>query len=129
MKRYLVERELIQNNIQVLQKKAGSAVIWAVLKGNGYGLGLLPMAETCRAAGLDHFAVTEIAEARALREGGFETEPILMLQPTADADEITALLPSVTSPLPITGIFTAFFTSAMVFKSTGGAYIWGLVLP
>ena len=29
MKRYLVERELIQNNIQVLQKKAGSAVIWA----------------------------------------------------------------------------------------------------
>ena len=37
MKRYLVERELIQNNIQVLQKKAGSAVIWAVLKGNGYG--------------------------------------------------------------------------------------------
>lgn len=93
MKRYLVERELIQNNIQVLQKKAGSAVIWAVLKGNGYGLGLLPMAETCRAAGLDHFAVTEIAEARALREGGFETEPILMLQPTADADEITALLP------------------------------------
>lgn len=26
MKRYLVERELIQNNIQVLQKKAGSAV-------------------------------------------------------------------------------------------------------
>ena len=93
MKRYLVERELIQNNIQVLQKKAGSAVIWAVLKGNGYGLGLLPMAETCRTAGLDHFAVTEIAEARALREGGFETEPILMLQPTADADEITALLP------------------------------------
>ena len=93
MKRYLVERELIQNNIQVIQKKAGSAVIWAVLKGNGYGLGLLPMAETCRAAGLDHFAVTEIAEARALREGGFETEPILMLQPTADADEITTLLP------------------------------------
>ena len=72
MKRYLVERELIQNNIQVLQKKAGSAVIWAVLKGNGYGLGLLPMAETCRAAGLDHFAVTEIAEARALREAGIE---------------------------------------------------------
>ena len=72
MKRYLVERELIQNNIQVLQKKAGSAVIWAVLKGNGYGLGLLPMAETCRAAGLDHFAVTEIAEARALREGGLK---------------------------------------------------------
>ena len=94
MKRYLVERELIQNNIQVLQKKAGSAVIWAVLKGNGYGLGLLPIAETCRAAGLDHFAVTEIADARALREGGFETEPILMLQPTADADEITALLPA-----------------------------------
>ena len=93
MKRYLVERELIQNNIQVLQKKAGSAMIWAVLKGNGYGLGLLPMAEVCREAGLGHFAVTEVSEAKALREGGFETEPILMLQPTADADEITQLLP------------------------------------
>lgn len=92
MKRYLVERELIQNNIQVLQKKAGSAVIWAVLRATAMGSVCADGGDR-RAAGLRHFAVTEIAEARALREGGFETEPILMLQPTADADEIAALLP------------------------------------
>ena len=67
MKRYLVERELIQNNIQVLQKKAGSAVIWAVLKGNGYGLGLLPMAETCRGRSRSLFGDGDSRGPRAAR--------------------------------------------------------------
>ena len=71
MKRYLVERELIQNNIQVLQKKAGSAVIWAVLKGNGYGLGLIELARILRDDGISRFAVTEPSDALRLRGAGF----------------------------------------------------------
>ena len=92
MKAYIVETAAVRANLENLKKRAGETPIWAVLKGNGYGLGLLPMAELCRDAGLSRFAVTEIAEARALRENGFEKEQILMLQPTANSDEIYQLM-------------------------------------
>lgn len=92
MKAYYVESANLRQNIETLKLKAADSVFWAVLKGNGYGVGLLPMANLCREGGIDHFAVTEIHEVRLLRENGFEKEPILMLTPTADADEVRALL-------------------------------------
>ena len=45
MKAYYVESGDIRKNLENLKKRAGDAPIWAVLKGNGYGLGLLPMAQ------------------------------------------------------------------------------------
>ena len=44
MKAYVVDSAAVRGNLQALQARAGSAVLWAVLKGDGYGLGLLPMA-------------------------------------------------------------------------------------
>ena len=92
MKAYVVDSAAVRGNLQALQARAGSAVFWAVLKGDGYGLGLLPMAAICREAGVDHFAVTEVQEVRALRENGFSDAQILMLRPTAEQDELTQLL-------------------------------------
>lgn len=92
MKAYVVDSAAVRGNLQALQARAGSAVLWAVLKGDGYGLGLLPMAAICREAGVDHFAVTEVQEVRALRESGFSDAQILMLRPTAEQDELTQLL-------------------------------------
>ena len=92
MKAYVVDSAAVRGNLQALQARAGSAVFWAVLKGDGYGLGLLPMAAICREAGVDHFAVTEVQEVRALRENGFSDVQILMLRPTAEQDELTQLL-------------------------------------
>ena len=43
MKAYVVDSAAVRSNLQLLQTRAGSAVLWAVLKGDGYGLGLLPM--------------------------------------------------------------------------------------
>ena len=57
MKAYVVDSAAVRSNLQQLQTRAGSAVLWAVLKGDGYGLGLLPMAAICREAGVTHFAV------------------------------------------------------------------------
>ena len=54
MKAYVVDSAAVRGNLQALQARAGSAVFWAVLKGDGYGLGLLPMAAICREAGVDH---------------------------------------------------------------------------
>ena len=71
MKAYVVDSAAVRSNLQLLQTRAGSAVLWAVLKGDGYGLGLLPMAAICREAGVTHFAVTEVSEVSRLRAGGF----------------------------------------------------------
>ena len=40
MKRYLVESAAIRQNLETLKKRAGKARLFAVVKGNGYGLGL-----------------------------------------------------------------------------------------
>ncbi len=42
MKAYVVEREALIHNINALRAFAGNVPIWAVLKGNGYGIGLVP---------------------------------------------------------------------------------------
>ena len=44
MKRYLVESAAIRQNLETLKKRAGKARLFAVVKGNGYGLGLVPLA-------------------------------------------------------------------------------------
>ena len=92
MKAYVVDSAAVRSNLQILKDRAGSAVLWAVLKGDGYGLGLVQMAAICREAGVTHFAVTEVSEVSRLRAGGFQDCDILMLRPTADAGELTQLL-------------------------------------
>ena len=43
MKAYVVDSAAVRSNLQILKERAGSAVLWAVLKGDGYGLGLVQM--------------------------------------------------------------------------------------
>ena len=73
----MVEKEALSHNIELLQKMANGVPIWAVLKGNGYGIGVLPLARHLAEAGIDHFCVTEVREAELLRENGFEDDSIL----------------------------------------------------
>ena len=91
MKRYLVESAAIRQNLETLKKRAGKARLFAVVKGNGYGLGLVPLAAICRDAGVDTFCVTEVSDAKQLRGAGF-TQQILMIRPTCDVDEVHQLL-------------------------------------
>ena len=91
MKAYVVEKDALTRNIRALRAAAGTAVIWAVLKGNGYGIGIVPFSRILRESGVDHFAVTELKEAETLRES-WPDAPILMMRSTADPAEIKALL-------------------------------------
>lgn len=91
MKAYIVERDALVQNIQSIRRHAASVPIWAVLKGNGYGIGLAPFARLLHENGIDRFAVTEIQEAETLREL-FPDAPILMLRSTANPTEIRELL-------------------------------------
>ena len=91
MKAYVVEKDALVQNIQAIRRFAGSTPIWGVLKGNGYGIGLVPFARLLYDNGIDRFAVTEIKEAELLREN-FPDAPVLMLRSTADPTEINELL-------------------------------------
>lgn len=91
MKAYIVEREALIHNIQAIVGAAGGTPVWGVLKGNGYGIGVLPFARLLWDNGVERFAVTELREAELLRDA-FPEAPILMLRETADPAEINALL-------------------------------------
>ncbi len=91
MSSYIVEREALVQNIRALRARAGKAQIWAVLKGDGYGLGALPLARILREEGIDRFCVTQLREAALLRENGFNSAEILMLRATCEETELYAL--------------------------------------
>lgn len=92
MKAYIVDKAALEQNIRLLNEKAADTVIWGVVKGDGYGLGCANMARILQENGVDHFAVTEIREVRALREEGFEENPILMMEGTCNPEQINELL-------------------------------------
>ena len=92
MHRYLVDASPLKNNVHTLRKRAGERTFWAVIKGDGYGLGLAPMAKLLADCGVDHFAVTEPADVQSLRAAGLTDAKILVLRPTTDRDEVSQLL-------------------------------------
>lgn len=92
MNTYVVETEHLVHNITALKKRAGSVPIWAVVKGNGYGLGILPLARLLRAQGITRFCITEVEEARLLRENGFPDVTILMLRSLTDPEALEQLI-------------------------------------
>lgn len=92
MSAYVVSREDLSHNIEYLKKQARGVPIWAVIKGNGYGIGALPLAELLSEHGIDRFCVTEVREAALLRENGFSDAKILMLRSLNDEETIDRLL-------------------------------------
>ena len=92
MKRMIVESAAIKNNIDVVKKAAAGRPIFGVLKGEGYGLGLLELAGILREEGISAFAVTEPGDALRLREAGYIDEEILVLRSTAIEDEVEKIV-------------------------------------
>ena len=91
MKRYMVDKSALEHNIRLLLEKAKGKTLWGVIKGDGYGLGVVEMARVLAAHGIDHFAVTDLCEVRALRADGFDN-PILMMEGTCNEQEVNELL-------------------------------------
>ncbi len=72
-------------------RRRTDAHIMAVLKNNGYGLGLCEYAGVLSAMGVDRFAVANASEALALRRAGTDGE-ILVLAPVLDAGLLRELI-------------------------------------
>lgn len=67
----------VRNNVRRMKAITGRGVI-AVIKGNGYGHGLVEMGRAVSQAGADYLAVARIEEALPLRQAGITT-PVLVL--------------------------------------------------
>ena len=92
MRKLVIDKSAVKHNLTVIKDRAKGAVIYGVLSGDAGGAGIAQMAGLLRAEGIGRFAVSEVSEARALREAGFVDEEILMLRATTDREELERLV-------------------------------------
>jgi alanine racemase len=72
-------------NLKLLKERAKTAKVWAVLKANAYGHGLVRAARTLKLA--DGFAVLDLNDAVRLRDAGVR-RPILLLEGVFEARDL-----------------------------------------
>lgn len=90
MPTFVIDSAALSRNMEKLRRFTSAQII-AVVKGNGYGLGLVSYARFLTAQGVALLAVSTVEEAAALRDAGITAE-VLMLSSTALPEEIAALL-------------------------------------
>ena len=90
MKYLEINRKDLTHNIKVLRKEIDTEII-AVVKGNGYGLGLVEFTKFLWDNGLSFFAVATVEEAIELRKAGIKGR-ILMLSSTAVKKDVQKLI-------------------------------------
>lgn len=75
----IVDKKAVIDNTELLRSNLNpNTKIISVIKANGYGLGLVQVAELCEEMGIDILAVLDVEQARDLREAGIKS-PILLL--------------------------------------------------
>ncbi|HEY8118843.1 MAG TPA: alanine racemase [Methylophilaceae bacterium] len=80
-----ISRSALRHNLGVVKSSAPHSKVMAVIKANGYGHGVLSVAQGLDAA--DGFAVLELDKAIALREAGFK-QVVLLLEGLFAEDEV-----------------------------------------
>ena len=95
----LIDLGAIRENIKYLMAKSGKPAL-AVVKADGYGHGLLPVAKSALSAGASWLGVALLEEAKALRQGGINAPIIAWLTPITDdfasaiSEDIDIAIPS-----------------------------------
>lgn len=87
--RATIDLSALRSNFAVARHNAGPARLWAVIKANAYGHGLLRAAQALGNLA-DGFALLDIEDAVALREAGL-SQPILLLEGFFSDDELPLL--------------------------------------
>jgi len=76
----------LRHNIRQVKKKIGDKKIIAVVKGNAYGHGVVPVSRVFEEEGVDYFGVAILEEALALRQYG--TEKPILVQSSIDCQRV-----------------------------------------
>lgn len=88
-----VDLDNLKHNYRAIRKMVGtSCQVFGVIKGDAYGMGMVPVARALIQAGCQRFAVASPDEAIALREAGI-SDPVLILGPSPEeaASELVRL--------------------------------------
>jgi len=92
MKSLVVETQKLRENLKIVREiVAKETKLIAVIKGNGYGLGLVEYAQLLIDNGIEFLAVATVEEAIKLRESGIKQD-ILMMSSTAVKEDIEKLI-------------------------------------
>jgi alanine racemase len=96
-----VDLGAVAANVAALRAQAAAPRLMAVVKADGYGHGMVPVARAALAGGADWLAVALVEEGRELRAAGVEAPVLVLFEPPVEA--IPALLdarltPAVYSP-------------------------------
>lgn len=93
MKKLIIETKKLAENIQNIKTFCQDNIIFAVVKGDGYGLSLIPYARFLMEQGITHFAVSESREAIALKnDEAFSDATVLLLTPENNSEIVKELL-------------------------------------
>lgn len=84
-----IDLSALRHNFQRVRQSAPTSRVLAVIKANGYGHGMVRVAQSLDDA--DAFAVARIDEALSLRAAGVK-KPIVLLEGFSTADELVALM-------------------------------------
>lgn len=89
----LIDKQNLRNNVKLINQMAeeSNCKIIAVVKGNGYGIGIIEYTKFLIDNGIDFFAVASVDEAISLRNAGIKNE-ILMLTPIAIKEDLETLI-------------------------------------
>ena len=86
-----IDARAMAHNVQIIRDRIQEAVLIAVIKENGYGMGLQREYNILKNLNINFFAVTNAHEALALRDFGCR-DHILLMSPSLDREELAALL-------------------------------------
>lgn len=76
MRELIIDLDAVAANLATVRARVGKAMVLGVVKADGYGHGMIPVAKKLEAAGVDYLGVADVHEALALREAGIDL-PIL----------------------------------------------------
>jgi len=85
-----IDLSALRHNLGVVRRHAPQSRVWAVVKANAYGHGVMRVARALADAGVDGFALLELGAAIALREAGFR-QRIVLLEGFFEASELPLL--------------------------------------
>ena len=86
-----VDLDAIAHNVAVLRSLVGPAKVFAALKADAYGFGLLPVAEILSDTDIDALAFADLHDAIEVREHGIATPILIYGGPLVDSATVEAI--------------------------------------